>query len=199
MNIITKAVFSMLYILSIPAVASTSSTSLYEKIYGLAEKMYYLEYSLSDEQRKMTADLANQIEAVINEPNSVTCGDKLKVYQDAYKWSYSSTGFNDTSSEAEKSATLIASKFCPAAYFEVIKASHEFAYSSTGMNKTRSEAKKFAFIVSDFEASRFYSKNSLKCYSDSYLYAYSSSGMNKTRSESEKFANKMCLDESGVN
>lgn len=176
------------------AMASTSSSSLYEKLYRLAEKMYYLEYSLSPEQRKMTDDLANQIEAVINLPNDTTCGTKSEVFQEAYKWSYSSDGLNEISSEAEKFASLITSKACPAAYFKVFKPAYKFAYAYNGMNKTKSEAKRTAAMLSDYEASKFYTNNSLQCYIDNYTFAYASSGMNKTRSEAESFANKQCLN-----
>ncbi len=123
------------------AMASTSSSSLYEKLYKLSEKLYYVEYSLSPEQRKMTDDLSNQIEAVINLPNDTICGTKTVVFQEVYKWSYSSDGLNEISSEAEKIASLITSKTCPAAYFNVFKPAYKFAYTYNGMNKTKSEAK----------------------------------------------------------
>lgn len=183
----------MLSSLSLTSVASTTEPSLYEKIYRLAEKLYYIEYSLSTEQRQMTYDLSNQIEAVLSFPNDGTCGTKVEVFKDAYKWAYSSDGLNETSSEAEKFATLITSKSCPAAYFKVYKPAYKFAYTSAGMNKTKSEAKKTAAIISDYEATKFYTKNSLQCYIDSYTFAYSSGGMNKTRSEAENFANEQCL------
>lgn len=194
MKLINKVVFIALSTLSVTAMASTSSSSLYEKLYKLAEKMYYIEYSLSPEQRKMTDDLANQIEAVISLPNDTTCGIKSEVFQDAYKWSYSSDGLNELSSEAEKFASLITNKTCPAAYFKVFKLAYKFAYAYNGMNKTKSEAKKTATMLSDYEASKFYAKNSLQCYIDNYTFAYSSSGMNKTRSGAESFANTQCLD-----
>ncbi|MCC5013821.1 MULTISPECIES: hypothetical protein [Legionella] len=192
MKLINKLVFIALSTLSVTGMAST--TSLYEKLYRLAEKMYYIEYSLSPEQRKMTDDLANQIEAVISLPNDTTCGIKSEVFQEAYKWSYSSDGLNDISSEAEKFASLITSKTCPAAYFKVFKLAYKFAYAYNGMNKTKFEAKKTAMMLSDYEASKFYAKNSLQCYIDNYTFAYSSSGMNKTRSGAEGFANTQCLD-----
>ncbi|STX39783.1 hypothetical protein [Legionella feeleii] len=194
MKLINKVVFIALSTLSVTAMASTSSSSLYEKLYRLAEKMYYIEYSLSPEQRKMTDDLANQIEAVISLPNDTTCGIKSEVFQDVYKWSYSSDGLNELSSEAEKFASLITNKTCPAAYFRVFKLAYKFAYAYNGMNKTKSEAKKTATMLSDYEASKFYAKNSLQCYIDNYTFAYSNSGMNKTRSGAESFANTQCLD-----
>lgn len=175
------------------AIASTSNPSLYDKLYRLAEKVYYIEYSLSAEQLKMTGELANQIDAVISQPSETTCGKKTEVFQEAYKWAYSSSGLNDTASDAEKFATLITNQYCPAAYFKVFKPAYTFAYASTGMDKTRSEAKKTAAKISDYEASKFYIRNSLQCYIDSYTFAYSSGGMNKTRSEAENFANNQCL------
>ncbi|WP_454780374.1 hypothetical protein [Legionella sp. WA2022007384] len=193
MKTINKSVLLILGSLSMSAMASTSNSSLYEKIYRLAEQIYYTEYSLSPEQRKMTEELSNQIEAVISTPNDVTCGNKSDVFQEAYKWSYSSDGLNETSSGAEKFATLIISKPCPAAYLNVFKPSYKFAYASDGMNKTRSDAKNVATKISDYEASKFYTKNSLQCYIDNYKFAYSSGGMNKTRSEAEAFANQQCL------
>ncbi|QMT59404.1 hypothetical protein [Legionella sp. PC997] len=193
MKIINKSVFIILGSLSMTTMASTSSASLYEKIYRLAEQIYYTEHSLSPEQRQMTEELSNQIEAVISIPNDVTCGTKSDVFQEAYKWSYSSDGLNETSSGAEKFATFIISKSCPAAYFKVFKPAYKFAYASDGMNKTRSEAKNVATKISDYEATKYYTKNSLQCYIDNYKFAYSSGGMNKTRSEAEIFANQQCL------
>ncbi len=58
------------------------------------------------------------------------------------------------------------------------------------MNKTKFEAKEFATKLSEYELSKFYSKNAIYCYIDSYTFAYSSDGMNKTRFEAEKFANR---------
>ncbi len=194
MKIINKAVFIILGSLSMTAMASTSNPGLYEQLYRLAEKIYYIEYSLSTEQRKMTEELLNQIETIVSQPNDITCGNKNDVFQEAYKWSYSSDGLNETASEAEKFATLIAGKSCPAAYFKVFKPSYKFAYASEGMDKTKSEAKKVATRIGDYEASKFYTKNSLQCYIDNYKFAYSSGGMNKTRSEAENFANKQCLE-----
>ena len=193
MKIINKSVFIVLYSLSMTVMASTSDPSLYDKLFRLAEKIYYIEYSLSAEQRIMTEELSNQIDAIISEPNDITCGNKSGVFQEAYKWSYSFDGLNESASEAEKSATLIADKYCPAAYFKVFKLSYKFAYTYDGMDKTKSEAKKVATKISDYEASKFYTKNSLQCYIDNYKFAYSSGGMNKTRSEAENFANNQCL------
>lgn len=173
--------------------ASESTYTLYEKLYKLTERIYYIEYTFTAEQIKMIDDLSNQIEAVISEPNSVTCGTKADVFQEAYKWSYSSEGLNYTSSEAEKFAILITNKLCPAAYFKVFKPGYIFAYSSKGMNKLKTEAIKLATTISDYEAANYYTKNSLQCYIDNYTFAYSSDGMNKTRSEAENFANKQCL------
>ncbi|CAM2969196.1 Uncharacterised protein [Legionella steigerwaltii] len=194
MKIINKSVSLILCSLSMTAMASTSNDSLYEKLYRLAEKVYYIEYSLSTEQRKMTEELSNQIEAVISLPNDVTCGNKTEVFKEAYKWSYSVDGLNDSASEAEQFATQVTAQSCPAAYFKIFKPSYKFAYASDGMNKTKSEAKKTATKISDYEASKFYAKNSLQCYIDNYTFAYSSGGMNKSRSEAESFANKQCLD-----
>lgn len=195
MELIRKSVCVALSTLSMTAMASTnSSPTLYEKLYKLSEKLYYIEYSLSPEQLKMAEDLSNQIEAVISLPNDITCGTKLEVFREVYKWAYSSEGLNELSSEAEKFATLITNKACPAAYFKVYKPAYKFAYGFDGMNKMKSDAKKTATLLSDYEASKFYSKNSLQCYIDNYKFAYSSSGMNKTRSEAERFANIQCLD-----
>lgn len=194
MKILNKSIFIILGTLSTATMASTTNTSLYEKLYRLAEKIYYIEYSLSAEQRTITEELSNQIELVINLPNDSTCGTKSDVFQEAYKWSYSSDGLDETTSEAEKFATLVTSKTCPAAYFKVFKPSYKFAYTRDGMDKTRSESKKFAMKMSDYEDSKFYTKNSLQCYIENYTFAYSSGGMNKTRSEAEKFADKQCLE-----
>jgi hypothetical protein len=190
---IRKPLFLMLYSLSITATASTSSLSLYEKLYKLSEKAYYIDYLLSAEQRQIADELANQLDAVISLPNDITCGTKTETFQAAYKWAYGSDGLNSTSSEAEKFANIITTKLCPAGYLEVFKSSYKFAYTSSGMNKTRSEAKNFATGLSDYEVSKFYAKKSLQCYIDSYNFAYSSGGMNKTRSEAERFANEQCL------
>jgi hypothetical protein len=193
MKMIQKSVFIALYFLSMMAMAATKSPTLYEKVYTLAEKIYYIEYSLTAEQRKITDELANQIDAVLTQPSDITCGTKSEVFQEAYKWSYSSDGLDSTSSEAEKFATIIVDKYCPVAYFKVFKLSYKFAYTIEGMDKTRSEAKKVATLISDYDASKFYTKNSLQCYIDNYTFAYSSGGMNKTRSEAESFANTQCL------
>lgn len=187
MKIINKSVSIVLCSLSMTAIASTSNPSLYDTLYRLAEKVYYIEYSLSAEQLKMAGELANQIDSVISQPSETMCGKKTEVFQEAYKWAYSSSGLNDTASDAEKFATLITNQYCPAAYFKVFKPAYTFAYASTGMDKTRSEAKKTAAKISDYEASKFYIKNSLQCYIDSYTFAYSSGGMNKTRSEAENY------------
>lgn len=196
MKIINKSLFLALSSVSMLATAATSdsSTYLYEKLYRLAEKIYYIEYSLSPEQQRMTEALANQIEAVISVPNEITCGTLNDIFQEAYKWSYSYEGLNEISSEAEKFATQITAKFCPAAYLRVYKAAYKFAYTSEGMNKLKSDAKKLATIISDYDASTFYAKNTLQCYVENYTFAYSRDGMNKTRSEAEKFANKRCLE-----
>ncbi len=193
MKISNKVLFIMSYVVSSTVIASSSNPSLYEKLYRLAEKIYYIEYSLNPEQQKITEELANQMDAVISYPNDVSCGNKLNVFQESYKWSYSSDGLNSTSSEAEQFATQITNKLCPAAYFKVFQLSYNFAYPSSGLNKTRNEAKNFATVISDYEAAKFYTKNSLQCFIDNYNFAYSSGGMNKTRSEAEKFATQQCL------
>jgi hypothetical protein len=194
MDLIKKSICIALSTLASTAMASTSP-SLYEQVYKLAEKLYYIEYSLSPEQHKIIDDLANQMDIVLNLPNDITCGSKSEVFQEAYKWSYSSDGLNETSSNAEKFANLIVSKTCPAAYFMVYKPAYKFAYGSNGMNKTRTEAKKTADIICNYEESKLYTKNSLQCYIDNYTFAYSSGGMNKTRFEAENFANKICLEQ----
>lgn len=176
------------------ALASTSNMSLYEQFYKLTEKIYYQEYSLSAEQRKIIENLSNQIEIVLSEPNDTTCGNKTDVFEQAYKWSYSMDGLNDSASEAEKFATLISGKLCPLAYFKIYKLSYEFAYATKGLDKTRNNAKNFASMISDYESDHFYIKQTLSCYIKNYQFAYSSDGMNKTRSEAEKFAKKQCLE-----
>lgn len=188
-----KSLIIMMCSLSITATASTSSLGLSEKLYKLSEKTYYLEYSLSAEQRQIADELANQIDVVISLPNDTNCGNKTETFQTAYKWAYSPTGLNAPSSEAEKFANLVIAKLCPAKYLDEFKLSYDFAYKSSGMNKPRSEARIFATGLCDYEASKFYAKKSLQCYIDSYNFAYSSSGMNKPRSEAERFANEQCL------
>ncbi|CDZ77766.1 hypothetical protein BN59_02056 [Legionella massiliensis] len=196
MRIINKSLFVVLSSLSVMASAATTTNSspyLYEKLYRLAEKMYYTEYSLNAEQQRIVDALATQIDTVISLPNDITCGTINDVFKEAYRWSYSYEGLNELSSEAEKFATQITAKFCPAAYLGVYKAAYKFAYTGEGMNKLKSEAKRLATTISDFEASTYYSKNTLQCYVDNYTFAYSRDGMNKTRSEAEKYANKLCL------
>lgn len=193
MKIIRKSVFIVGCSLSMVTLAAPSNSGLYDKLYRLAEKMYYLEYTLSPEKQRMVDELSSQIEAVINEPDEITCGTIAGVFQDAYKWSYSSEGMNATSSAAEKFATDVVNKLCPGAYLKVFKPGYNFAYSISGMNKTRADAKLVATRISDYAASTFYTKNTVQCYIDSYEFAYSSGGMNKTRSEAEKFANQRCI------
>lgn len=178
---------------SVSSIASTTNAYLYEKLYRLAEKIYYIEYSLNDNQKKSAEELSNQIDLIISLPNDVTCGNKLDVYKEAYNWCYSTGGMNETSSEAEKFANMVTSQICPGAFFNVFKPAYSFAYTRQGMDKTRSESKKFAATMSEYEASKYYIKKSLQCYMENYIYAYSSGGLNKTRSESEKFAEKQCL------
>ncbi|CEG55635.1 hypothetical protein [Legionella fallonii] len=181
------------YVLSSTTIAAASSSTLYEKLYRLTEKVYYSEYSFSLEQQQTIAALADQIEAVASYPNNTSCGNKLSVFQEAYKWSYSSQGLNLTSSEAEKFATDVSNKLCPATYFKTFQFSYNFAYKSDGMNKTKSSARSFATMISDYEAASFYTKNSVQCFIDGYNFAYSSDGMNKTRSGAEEYATKLCL------
>ena len=193
MKKIKKIKFIIPCSLAMLGMSSPSNASLYEKLYRLTEKMYYSEYSLSAEQQKITDELLNQIEATISLPSDTTCGNKLELYKEAYKWAYSSEGLNATSSESEKFANLVTSKFCPTSYFMIFKSAYNFAYKADGMNKTRSDSKQVATLISDYEASTYYTKHSLDCYIENYNFAYSSGGMNKTRSESEKFATTQCL------
>lgn len=193
MTIIKKTAVYLMCFCSMPALASSTNTSLYEKIYQLSAKLWYVETSLNEEQKRMVDTLANQIDMIITLPNEASCGTQLEVFQEANKWAYSSNGLDLTASEAEQFAGQVSQKFCPAAYLKVFKSSFEFAYKSTGLDKTRSEARKFATTMSDYEASKYYSKNSLQCFIDNYNYAYSSSGMNKTRAEAINFANQQCL------
>ena len=193
MEINNKIIYIMAYVLSSPTIAAPNSPTLYEKLYKLTEKIYYLEYSLNTEQQKTIAALADQMEAVVSYPNNISCGNKLNVFQESYKWAYSSDGLNTTSSEAEKFATEISNKLCPLAYFKTFQFSYDFAYRSSGMDKIRSAAKSFASMISDYESNSFYTKNSVQCFIDSYNFAYSSDSMNKTRSGAEEYATKLCL------
>lgn len=194
MKIINTVIFAGLTSCSMMATASSSNDYLYMKLYRLAEKIYYIETSLGEEQHRIVDELSNQIDMIISIPNDLSCGSKSEVFQDAYKWSYSPDGLNYTSSEAEKFALQISNEFCPAAYLKIFKPAYKFAYSPNGMNKFKAEAKNKAVKISDYESSKFYVKNALQCYIDNYTYAYSSSGMNKSRSEAEQFADKQCLE-----
>ncbi|HHF7365926.1 TPA: hypothetical protein ACPSKY_001030 [Legionella bozemanae] len=190
---INHKMFYIMAVLSSSTIAAPSSATLYEKLYRLAEKVYYIEYSLNTEQQKTIEVLADQMEAVISYPNNINCGNKLSVLQESYKWAYSASGLDATSSEAEKFATEVSNKVCPLAYFKTFQLSYDFAYKSSGMDKTRSAAKSFAATISDYESSSFYTKNSVQCFIDGYNFAYSSGGMNKTRAAAEEYATKLCL------
>ncbi len=193
MKINNKIIYIMTYVLSSTTIAAPSSFTLYEKLYRLAEKIYYIEYSLNTEQQTAIVALADQMEAVVSYPNNISCGNKLNVFQESYKWAYSSDGLNTTSSEAEKFATEISNKLCPLAYFKTFQFSYDFAYRSNGMDKTRSAARNFTTMISDYESNSFFTKNSVQCFIDGYNFAYSSDGMNKTRSAAEEYATKLCL------
>lgn len=193
MKINNKIIYIIAYVLSSAVIAAPSNPTLYEKLYRLTEKIYYMEYSLNTEQRTAIAALAEQMEAVVSYPNNISCGNKLNVFQESYQWAYSSDGLNATSSEAEKFATEISNKSCPLAYFKTFQFSYDFAYKTNGMNKTRSAAKSFASMISDYESISFYTKNSVQCFIDGYNFAYSSDGMNKTRAAAEEYATKLCL------
>ncbi|MFT4058779.1 MAG: hypothetical protein QM652_04430 [Legionella sp.] len=193
MKMIKKAVFMIGCSVSTIVIAAPGNSSLYDKLYQLAEKMHYMEYALTPEKQKIIEELSNNIATVINEPNEITCGNKISVFKEAYKWSYSSDGLDYTTSNAEKFATGIVSKSCPEAYLNVFKLSYNFAFKSNGMDKPRSGALQIATKISDYEESKFYTQNTLQCYMENYEFAYSSSGMNKTRAASEVFANQQCL------
>lgn len=193
MKINSKILYITASVLSSSAIAAPSNSTLYERLYRLTEKIYATEYSLSSEQKAAVAALADQMDAVISSPNSITCGSKVTVFQESYSWAYSYDGLNATSSVAEKFATEVAGKLCPLAYFQTFQYSYNFAYRSDGMNKTRSAAQSFATMISDYESNSFYTKNSVQCFIDGYNFAYSSDGMNKTRSAAEAYATKLCL------
>ncbi len=191
MKSITK--LTGIFFFSLVTAANANNFNLYDKLYRLAEKMYYIEDSLSSEQQRAITELSSQLELIINGADEISCGTQSSTYQDAYQWAYSRNGMDLTSSEADKFAADLFSKYCPKMYLKTFKSAYDFAYEIRGMNRTRIEARSVATNISNYEAATFYIKKALQCFIDSYTFAYSSGGMNKTSAEAELFANQLCL------
>lgn len=191
-KILGKTLFSVISVFTACHVNAAIAYSLYEKSSQITENLHYYEHLLTSGQVKEIDNLLNRINFVYNLPPE-KCGDPNTVYQQAYKWAYSSNGLNYLSSKAQTFAEAISRKICPSLYLSVFQNSYEFAYGSSGLNKIKSSAVEFADMISDYEQIHYYPQTTLPCYKEQFDFAYSSGGLNKTKSQAEAYAKGKCL------
>lgn len=166
---------------------------LYQRSIDTADLMYLYEANLNSYQASKVAQLFDEIEKTVKNPNFEMCGDRNQVFRTVFEWARSFDGAHLDRGQAQILARELSEEHCPTKYFQAFKSTFDWARSFEGVNLDRERSVVEAKIVAGYEQQHHFKTNVISCVKSQFEFARSFDGLNLDRVGAKKFAYDRCL------